>query len=109
MGSARFSNADFLAAAKSQALAEGPQAVTVESVITKLRAPRGSFYHRYESRDILLGELWLSIILSYQEGFVAAIEANDGLAAALHVPRWSREHLDDAVLLLTHSRHDFVA
>ena len=109
MGMPRFSNADFLAAAKSQACAEGPGAVTVDSIIRRLRAPRGSFYHRYESRDVLLGELWLSTILAYQEGFVAAINAGDGLAAALHVPRWSREHLEDARLLLTHSRHDFVA
>lgn len=97
-----------MAAARSQACAEGPATVTVDSVIRRLRAPRGSFYHRYASRDVLLGELWLSTILSYQEGFVAAIEADDGLAAALHTPRWARKHLDDARLLLIYSRHDFV-
>jgi hypothetical protein len=56
-----------------------------------------------------LGELWLSNINDYQKGFVAAVEAGDGLAAALHVPQWVREHLDDARLLLLYSRHDFVA
>jgi len=47
-------------------------------------------------------------VLAYQPGFVAAIESGDGLAAALHAPRWSRDHLDDARLLLLYSRHDFV-
>ena len=108
MGLSRFTNADFLAAARAQACAEGPATVTVDSVLRRLRAPRGSFYHRYASRDVLLGELWLSTIHSFQEGFVAAIEADDGLAAALHTPRWAREHLDDARLLLLYSRNDFV-
>ena len=108
MGMPRFTNSDFLAAARSQAWAEGPGTVTVDSVIRRLRAPRGSFYHRYSSRDVLLGELWLSTILSFQEGFVAAIDSDDGLAAALHTPRWARENLEDARLLLIHSRHDFV-
>ena len=97
-----------MAAARTQACAEGPATVTVDSIIRRLRAPRGSFYHRFASRDVLLGELWLSTILSFQEGFVAAIEADDGLAAALHTPRWARKHLDDARLLLLYSRHDFV-
>jgi hypothetical protein len=52
--------------------------------------------------------LWLTTVLAYQEGFVAAIEAGDGLGAALHTPAWVRRHLDDARLLLLYSRHDFV-
>jgi AcrR family transcriptional regulator len=108
MGTPRFTHSDFLSAARSEAWANGPGTVTVDSVIQRLRAPRGSFYHRYSSRDVLLGELWLSTILAFQEGFVAALDNEDGLAAALHTPRWAREHLDDARLLLIYSRHDFV-
>ncbi len=108
MGVSRFTNSDFLAAARSEAWANGPGTVTVDSVIRRLCAPRGSFYHRYASRDVLLGELWLDTVLSFQEGFAAAIDAGDGLAAALHTPRWAREHLEDARLLLIYSRHDFV-
>lgn len=108
MGLSRFQKNDFLAAARSQACEEGPASVTVDSVIRRLHAPRGSFYHRYESRDVLVGELWLATILAFQEGFVAAIEADDGLGAALHTPRWARMHLEDARLLLVYSRHDFV-
>jgi AcrR family transcriptional regulator len=108
MGRALFDNAGFLAAARAVACERGPSAVTVDSITQRLRAPKGSFYHRFPSRDALLGELWLKTALAYQEGFVAAIEAGDGLAAALHTPAWARLHLEDARLLLLYSRHDFV-
>jgi AcrR family transcriptional regulator len=108
MGRALFDNADFLAAARSLACERGPAAVTVDSVTQSLNAPKGSFYYRFASRDALLGELWLATVLAYQKGFVEAIEAGDGLSAALHTPAWVRRHLDDARLLLLYSRHDFV-
>jgi AcrR family transcriptional regulator len=108
MGRAQFDHAGFLAAARELVAERGPVAVTIDSVVERLKAPKGSFYYRFASRDALLGELWLATVLAYQEGFVAAIEAGDGLAAALHTPIWSRGRLDDARLLLLYSRHDFV-
>ncbi|SRR6266487_3721153 len=108
MGRAVFDNAGFLAAARSLASERGPAAVTVDSVTERLKAPKGSFYYRFASRDALLGELWLATVLAYQKGFVAAVEARDGLGAALHTPAWVRLHLDDARLLLLYNRHDFV-
>ena len=108
MGRALFDNAGFLAAARALAYERGPGAVTVDSITQRMKAPKGSFYHRFPSRDVLLGELWLNTVLAYQEGFLAFVEAGDWLAAALHTPAWSRLHLDDARLLLLCSRHDFV-
>jgi AcrR family transcriptional regulator len=108
MGRARFASADFLDAARDLAARDGPAAVTVGSVTARLGAPTGSFYHRFASRDLLLGELWLSTVLAYQAGFLAAIAAGDGLAAALHTPAWVRAHMDEARLLLLYSRHDFI-
>ncbi|MBN9089280.1 MAG: helix-turn-helix transcriptional regulator [Reyranella sp.] len=108
MGRALFDNADFLSAARALAAERGPAAITVDLVAERLKAPKGSFYYRFASRDALLGELWLTTVLAYQQGFVAAIEAGDGLAAALHTPAWVRRNLDDARLLLLYSRHDFV-
>jgi AcrR family transcriptional regulator len=108
MGRAQFDHAGFLAAARELVTERGPVAVTVDSVSERLKAPKGSFYYRFASRDALLGELWLKTVLGYQEGWVAAIEAGEGLRAALHTPAWSRKHLDDARLLLLCSRHDFV-
>jgi AcrR family transcriptional regulator len=109
MGKAAFARGDFLAAARALAGANGPAAVTVDAVIEHVGSPKGSFYHRFSSRDLLMGELWLQMVLDYQQGFVAAIDAKDGLAAALHAAVWSRSHLEEARLLMLYSRHDFVA
>ena len=108
MGHSLYDNADFLEAAKELAYECGPAAVTVDSVAKRMKAPKGSFYHRFASRDVLLGQLWLEMALAFQEGFIAAMQAGDGLTAALHMPRWARAHLDDARLLSLYSRHDFV-
>lgn len=108
MKRASFSRDDFFAAARVLASDRGPAVVTVDAVMQHLKAPKGSFYYRFSSRDVLLGELWLATILAFQEGFVAAIEAGDGLGAALHTPAWVRRNPDDARLLLLYSRHDFV-
>src|SRR6202050_3412833 len=108
MGRAQFDQAGFLAAARALIGERGPQAVTVDSVTQRLKAPKGSFYYRFASRDALLGELWLETALAYQGGFVAVIPAGDALAAALHTPAWARRNLEDARLLLLYSRHDFV-
>ncbi|MGH6797819.1 MAG: helix-turn-helix domain-containing protein, partial [Roseiarcus sp.] len=89
MGRARFDQAGFLAAARELTSERGPAAVTVDSIAERLKAPKGSFYYRFDSRDALLGELWLETVLAYQKGFVAAIEAGDGLSAALHTPAWA--------------------
>jgi AcrR family transcriptional regulator len=108
MGRAQFDQTGFLSAARELIAERGPQAVTVDSVAERLGAPKGSFYYRFASRDALLGEVWLKTVLAYQEGFVAAIEAGEGLSAALHTPAWARRHLDDARLLMLYSRRDFV-
>jgi AcrR family transcriptional regulator len=108
MARTKFASGHFLKAARQLAAANGPAAVTVEAVTARLKAPTGSFYHRFRSRDLLLGELWLATVLDYQQGFLAALAAGDGLAAALHMPAWARAHLDDACLLLLYHRHDFV-
>lgn len=108
MGRAVFDETVFLDAARDLASERGPAAVTVDSLTRRVRAPKGSFYYRFASRDILLGTLWLEAVLAYQAGFVAAIEAGNGLAAALHTPAWTRRNLRDARLLLLHSRHDFL-
>jgi AcrR family transcriptional regulator len=109
MAHPRFDNASFLAAARAIAVSEGPAAVTVDSVTRRLSAPKGSFYYRFASRDLLVGEVWLAAALKFQEGFFAALDANDGLRAALYTPAWVREHMDDARLLMLHSRRDFVS
>ena len=108
MAHAKFSQEDFVAAALAIAAAHGPSAVTVASVSARLGSPTGSFYHRFASRNLLLGALWLRIVVHFQQGIVAALDAGDGLLAALHTPAWVRAHPDEARLLLLHHRDDFI-
>jgi AcrR family transcriptional regulator len=103
-----FDHADFLDAALVLVAERGPSAATIAAVTERLRAPTGSFYHRFPSRDALLGELWLKSVLAFQQGIEVALTAGDGLAAALHTPIWVREHLDEGCLLLLYHRDDFV-
>src|SRR5918998_5671011 len=109
MGRPKFSHADFLAAALAIAAEHGPAAATVAAISERLRAPTGSFYHRFASRSVLLGALWLRTVLDFGEGVGAALDARDGLGAALHTPAWVRAHPDEARLLLLHDRRDFLA
>jgi AcrR family transcriptional regulator len=108
MGHAKFSPEDFLAAALAIVAEQGLPAVTVGSISDRLKSPTGSFYHRFASRDVLLGELWLRTVLDFQAGIGKAHDAGDGLAAALHTPAWTRKHPDKARLLLLYDRHDFI-
>ena len=108
MGRPKYEAGDFLDAALAIAAQGGPASVTVGLITDRLRAPVGSFYHRFASRDVLLGELWLRTVLEFQQGITAAIDAGNGLRAALHTPSWVREHLDEARLLLLYHRDDFV-
>jgi len=71
MGRAQFDQAGFLAAARTLIAERGLEALTVDSVAERIGAPKGSFYYRFDSRDALLGELWLTTVLAYQEGFAA--------------------------------------
>ena len=108
MGRPKYGDGDFLDAALAIAAERGPAAATVGSIAARLKAPVGSFYHRFASRDLLLGELWLRTVLDFQQGITTALDEGDGLRAALHTPAWVRGHLDEARLLLLYHRDDFV-
>lgn len=108
MGHPKFSEEDFLEAALAIIAEQGVSGVTIASICKRLEAPTGSFYHRFASRDILLGMLWLRAVLDFQVGIRAALEAGDGLKAALHTPDWVRKRPDLARLLLLYDRKDFL-
>src|SRR3954462_10209781 len=108
MGHAKVSQEDFFPAALAIVAERGLPAVTAASISQRLKSPTGSFYHRFASRDVLLGELWLRAVLDFQAGIGKARDAGDGLAAALHTPAWARKHPDKARLLLLYDRRDFI-
>jgi AcrR family transcriptional regulator len=108
----RFSAEAILSAAARLAADEGPAGSTIAAIAESLGAPTGSIYHRFASRDVLLGELWLQTVEGFQVGFQAALAGphplDAGLAAALYTPDWARAHPIPARLLLLHRREDFL-
>ena len=109
---ARFDDEQIVAATAKVAAAHGPAGATVARIAGALRAPTGSIYHRFASRDVLLGEVWLRAAESFQAGFAAHLAGPDakaaGLAAACYVPRQVREAPQQARILLLHRREDFL-
>jgi AcrR family transcriptional regulator len=108
----RFSEAQILDAAAAIVAAGGPGAATIGAIGNMLKAPSGSIYHRFASRDVLLGRLWLSKAAFFQNRFVAALADPDpakaGLAAALSMPRAVRDDFAGARIMLLHRRDDFL-
>src|SRR5258708_34092138 len=108
MGHPKFSHDDFLGAALAMIAERGAAGVTVASVCERLKSPTGSFYHRFASRDVLLGSLWLRAVLEFQTGVRTALEAGDGPAPPLHTPAWVGKTPAHARPLLPYARTDFV-
>jgi AcrR family transcriptional regulator len=89
---------------------DGASAATASAIAREIGAPSGSIYHRFPSRDLLVARLWVRTVARFQEGFESALAIPDvdaaADAAAVHTPRWCREHLDEACVLVLHRRRD---
>jgi AcrR family transcriptional regulator len=105
---ARFNNEQFVDAALKIAAGRGPAAMTIAAVAGEVGAPVGSVYHRFLSRDVLLAEVWLKVISSFQETFLHLLEKDEGLEAALHTPRWVRLHPTESRIILLYRREELV-
>jgi AcrR family transcriptional regulator len=107
---AKFGKEDLLLAAAGEAAMGRP--VTIQALAAASGATVGSIYHRFNSREEILGEAWLLAVRSFQSVFVPAVDAaanaEQGLAAALAVPRWSRENPGLASLLTLRRQEDFL-
>lgn len=110
---AKFTSSDILDAAARLIARGGPRLATVSTIAEDLGAPTGSIYHRFASRELLLARLWIRTIHRAQAGFLEALAVQDlnqaARMAATHIPRWSREHLDEARVLLLYRRADLAA
>ncbi|HUH64972.1 MAG TPA: TetR/AcrR family transcriptional regulator [Syntrophales bacterium] len=106
---ARFRNEDFIDAALKLASERGPAAVTVGAVAGVTGAPVGSVYHRFVSRDVIMAEVWLRVVASFQEGFLSLLKKGEGLKAALYTPEWVRSHPAEARVLILYRREELVA
>jgi AcrR family transcriptional regulator len=68
---------------------------TIADVAHQMGGPVGSIYHRFPSRDALLGAVWARAITRFHEGLKLAGEIDDPqealLAQARHIPTFCRD------------------
>jgi AcrR family transcriptional regulator len=102
-----------LSAAASLVATRGPGAATITAIGAAIRAPNGSIYHRFRSRNELLGRLWLVKAKFFQDRWAQALQEPDprqaGLQAALSLPRAARDDFEGARIMLLHRREDFLS
>ena len=110
---AKFDRERILDAAGALVAAEGAGGATMTAIALRLGAPSGSIYHRFASRDELLGSLWLQKARLFQDAFVEALAHPDpwtaGLDGALSLPRTCRRDPAGARMMLLHRREDFLS
>lgn len=108
---AKFSHEQILGVTARLISRGGPGHATMARIADALQAPTGSIYHRFSSRNVLLGEVWLRAAQAFQNDFIELLSApcpwDAGLAAALFVPARVRQEPADARNLLLHRREDF--
>lgn len=107
---AKFDRESILDAAATLVAESGPGAATVANIAHRIKAPTGSIYHRFASRDLVLAHVWVRAVRGAQLGFVAALHGDDvesAAGAAIHqLIGWTRTHLDEATVLLLYRRRD---
>jgi AcrR family transcriptional regulator len=109
---AKHDESSILNAAAEIVAARGPKAATIAAIGHAIGAPSGSIYHRFRTRDELLGRLWLNKAVFFQDRWRLALDGPDaaeaGLAAALSLPQTVREDFNGARIMLLHRREDFL-
>jgi AcrR family transcriptional regulator len=108
----KFTEDRILDAAGALVAASGPSSATIAAIAAAIGAPNGSIYHRFKTRDALLGRLWLRKAAFFQNNFANALDHPDayqaGLNAALSLPRSVRADFVGARIMLLYRREDFL-
>jgi len=108
----QFHQGQILDAAARLVARHGPSGATIGAIAQAVGAPTGSIYHRFNSRDALLAEVWLDAATAFQTAFFERLAGpaprEAGLVAALYMAQRVREHPREARVLLLHRREDFV-
>ncbi|MEV6254465.1 TetR/AcrR family transcriptional regulator [Nocardia sp. NPDC051929] len=93
----RFTDEQILDAARDLLADPATTRPTIAAISAASGVHTGSIYVRFASREELLARLWLRSIQRFHIGFVAALSGADPLlAAAMHLPRYCREHPTEA-------------
>ncbi len=105
---AQFSEEQILEAALDVVVNVGPRDATLAAVSTASGAPIGSIYHRFKSKEALMGRLWIETAEAFLTDYVGACQHGPG-AAASEVVQWTSRTGPRAKILLLHPSEAFVA
>jgi AcrR family transcriptional regulator len=113
MGRPRIHSDDaILDAARSLVLESGSRAATLNAIAAASGAPKGSIYHRFDSLNDLLAEMWIRAVQRSQNEFIEAIADPDpmtaALAGALSLHDFALREPADARLLVSIRREDLI-
>jgi AcrR family transcriptional regulator len=106
----KFSEEAILDAAEKVIVAGGIDGASIAAIARACGAPNGSIYHRFASRQHLIGALWVRIASEYRAALTEAItEPVNDLAEAIvsHTFAWVDENPSRAALLMRFRTEDF--
>jgi AcrR family transcriptional regulator len=69
--------------ARELVLQHGARAATLHAIGEATGAPKGSLYHRFDSRDDLLAGVWMRAVKRSQRDFIDALVGKHRMAAAI--------------------------
>jgi AcrR family transcriptional regulator len=106
----KFTESAILDAAEQVIACSGVDGASIAAIARACGAPNGSIYHRFPSRQHLIGALWVRIADAYRSTLTGAIHAPDtDLAETVvtHTFRWVAENPARAELLMRFRTEDF--
>lgn len=107
---AKFTDTALVQAARTLVEEGGPSAATVGAIAERVGAPVGSIYHRFRSRDVILGRVLLDVVEEFQGSYARAVGGGSGPGAlAAYVIDWTREHPRSASLLMLYRREEYLS
>jgi AcrR family transcriptional regulator len=103
---------ELMDAARGLILERGPRSAGIREIARRSGAPSGSLYHRFGSRDNLVGITWLRAVRRFQSGFLDALADEIPERAVERAIAWSVDYAlsepADTRLLLSHGRRDLL-
>lgn len=106
------SDDEILDGARDLVLDGGARATSIRAIAERSRAPSGTLYHRFGSRDAVIAETWLRAVTRFQAGFLEGLNLTEpmraGVAAAVWTYDFARAEPRDARLLLGHGQQDLL-
>lgn len=108
----KYTTDDVLSAAAQVIVQSGIEGASVAAIARHLGAPSGSIYHRFASKQHLIGALWVRIASDYRNSLVEALtsEPIKSLPGSIvdHTFDWVEQHPIESALLMRFRTEDFV-